>query len=147
VRREKGGQSTGNEHLRRCYFLIVQYVLHLSPCPGHYSTELTNRFLHFCLLMRGHAKPERCQLRTSRSGVARLSFKSKLVVFARCCVPISSSGKLTFRKEEIALLELNLAGRGKLDHTHTLTELGSFYSEVFLHYPPAIKNRLTLKYP
>jgi hypothetical protein len=62
------------------------------------------------------------------------------------CFSISNSGSLTFREEEIAVIELNSAGRRKLNRTHPPTEPGSLYNEVILHYPQTIRNGLTLKY-
>jgi hypothetical protein len=84
--------------------------------------ELTNRSFRYCLLMGGHAKPERCRLRTSRGGVAPLSFKAKLVIFARCVAAVFLNlefWKLDIQKRGDRSSRVELGGAGQVEsHAH-----------------------------
>jgi hypothetical protein len=76
---------------------------------------LTNCLINHCLLMGGHARLERC--RPPERHAAECPIFLQVQVGRLCCLHamslhlgfISGSGSSTFRKEEIAFLELNLA--------------------------------------
>jgi len=78
-----------------------------STCDGatsrsYFSMELTNRVFHYCLLMEGHAKSERCQLRISHGGRECLVI-CQIQVGRLCmlCLSISSSGSLVMTREGV----------------------------------------------
>jgi hypothetical protein len=130
--------------------MLISCVLHLSPCPGHTDAGLredlgeipswmpvyltsdrrsfhgANKLSHRSLPLDGRTRQTRTlsTFRTSRGGVSdspSSSGWSFLHAMSLHFEFISGSGSSTFRKEEIAFLNLNLAVWGMSDPMHTLT--------------------------